>query len=76
MDDDYFIGKPINKSSFFYYDEEQKKVLPNIVSDQYKILNKNYVNNEYKKNFAKRDRIEHILQMDGIFKLWQVINYF
>jgi len=28
MDDDYFIGKPINKSQFFYYDEEQKKVVP------------------------------------------------
>ena len=26
MDDDYFIGKPIAKSDFFYYDEKQGKV--------------------------------------------------
>ena len=25
MDDDYFIGKPINKSQFFYYNEDLKK---------------------------------------------------
>ena len=58
MDDDYFIGKPINKSSFFYYDEIQRKVLPNVVSDQYKILNKNYINDEYRKLLAKKDRID------------------
>ena len=40
MDDDYFIGKPINKTKFFYYDEEQKKVLPSIVSDDFSELNK------------------------------------
>ena len=57
MDDDYFIGKPIKKSSFFYYDEKLKKVLPNVISDEYKILNKNFVNNEYNKYFDKKDRI-------------------
>ena len=40
MDDDYFIGKPIKKSDFFYYDEEQKKVLLNIVSDRFKEIKK------------------------------------
>ena len=30
MDDDYFIGKPINKTKFFYYDEKLEKVLPSI----------------------------------------------
>ena len=40
MDDDYFIGKPINKTKFFYYDEKQKKVLPSIVSDDLSELNK------------------------------------
>jgi len=43
MDDDYFIGKPIKKSDFFYYDEDQKKVLPNIVSDRFNEFNKKYI---------------------------------
>ena len=47
MDDDYFIGKPINKTKMFYYDENQKKVLPAIISDQYSELNKQDVIDEY-----------------------------
>ena len=57
MDDDYFIGKPIKKSDFFYYDEEQKKVLPNIVSDQYKELNRGFIDKQYNKLFSKKDKI-------------------
>ena len=49
MDDDYFIGKPLKKSDFFYYDEEQKKVLPNIVSDGLEVLNKEKIYREYNK---------------------------
>ena len=58
MDDDYFIGRPINKSRFFYYDEEQKKVLPNIVSDEYRELEKNFVFSEYNKYFSKINRMD------------------
>ena len=57
MDDDYFIGKKINKSQFFYYDEDQKKVLPNIVSDKFDELNKTYVYTEYNKLFKKQNKI-------------------
>ena len=58
MDDDYFIGKPIEKSHFFYYDEEQKKVIPNIISDEFAEINKNFVEKEYNKFFAKKDKID------------------
>jgi len=58
MDDDYFIGKPIKKSDFFYYDEEQKKVLPNIVSDQFKELDREYIYKEYTKLFSKKNMID------------------
>lgn len=30
MNDDYFVGKPLEKSYFFYFDEEKDKVLPYI----------------------------------------------
>ena len=57
MDDDYFIGKPLKKSDLFYYDEKQKKVLPNIVSDEFKELNKNIIYNQYNHYFLKKDKI-------------------
>ena len=57
MDDDCFIGKPIKKSDFFYYDEEQKKVLPNIVSNEFKELNKEFIYKEYNNYFSLKDKI-------------------
>ena len=57
MDDDYFIGKPINKSQFFYYDEDLKKVVPCIVSDEFHELKKNEVLKEYNKYFSIKNRI-------------------
>ena len=59
MDDDYFIGKPINKTKMFYYDEEQKKVLPAIISDQYSELNKQDVIDEYN-NLIKDAKLNKI----------------
>ena len=56
MDDDYFIGRPINKTKFFYYDEELKKVLPNIVSDQFSELSRQTINK--KSIFDKPDSID------------------
>ena len=43
MDDDYFIGKELKKSDFFYFDEKTRKVVPIIISknyNYYKIQNK------------------------------------
>ena len=37
MDDDYFIGKPLKKSDFFYYDENEKKVFPLIINTSFSI---------------------------------------
>ena len=58
MDDDYFIGKPINKSQFFYYDEEQKKVLPSIATDDISELNKDETMKEQSKLFRTRNSIK------------------
>ena len=58
MDDDYFIGKPINKSKFFYYDEKEKKVVPNIVSDEFSAIIKEEVLLEYNKLFRKINEID------------------
>ena len=39
MDDDYFIGKPLQKSNFFY--EEDGKVYPALITGDYYEMNKN-----------------------------------
>ena len=58
MDDDYFFGKPINKSQFFYYDKKQKKVLPSIISDKFNEILRNETLKEYNKLFDKRYTIK------------------
>ena len=30
MDDDFFIGKPLNKYNFFYYEQKEKRVVPSL----------------------------------------------
>ena len=40
MDDDFFIGKEIDKSEFFYYDEKEKRVLPFLLNGIFSELNR------------------------------------
>ena len=60
MDDDCFIGKPLKKSDFFYYDEEQKKVLPCVVNDLFYELDIDNINKDYNNfNFKRKDLNVH-----------------
>ena len=54
MDDDYFIGKPINKTKFFYYDENLKKVFPSIVSNQYRQIYENDISKKAKFSYPEK----------------------
>ena len=58
MDDDYFFGKPINKTKFFYYDEKQNKVLPSVVTDDFNEFNQKEINHEYNKLARRRYSIK------------------
>jgi hypothetical protein len=40
MDDDYFIGKPLKKSDFFYYDKKKKKIFPFVLTSYFRELDK------------------------------------
>jgi hypothetical protein len=40
MEDDFFIGKPLKKSDFFYYDKKTKKVVPFILTKYFSEINK------------------------------------
>ena len=58
MDDDYFFGKPIKKSDFFYYDELEKKVFPAVVTDDFTEMIKNDIINEYNKLYKRKNTIQ------------------
>jgi len=47
MEDDYFIGKKLSKDSFFYYEEDENKVVPYIISQFFMDLNKTILFNHY-----------------------------
>ena len=57
MEDDFFIGKSLRKSDFFYYDEDQKKIIPYVIAYHFSELNKTYLFNKYYKIFQKKDLI-------------------
>ena len=73
IDDDCFFGKPINKTQFFYYDEENKKVVPSVVTDDPCQLIKKNLLNEYNKLYNKRSSIKpHTFNQ---WKLSQLASY-
>jgi len=58
MDDDYFIGKPFNKSDFFYYEPNEKKVVPSLINFYFNEFNRKRVDSNYKYLFGLR-KIAH-----------------
>ena len=58
MDDDYFFGKELKKSDFFYYDEEIKKVVPFIITHDLKEIDFNETIKEYNKLFENRQSLD------------------
>jgi hypothetical protein len=58
MDDDYFFGKELKKSDFFYYDENLEKVVPFVIANDYKEIDLNETNNLYNKIFERRKELD------------------
>ena len=58
MDDDYFFGKELKKSDFFYYDENINKVVPFIITHDFKEMDLNETNNLYNKIFQRRKELD------------------
>ena len=57
MEDDCFIGKPLKKSDFFYYDENKRKIFPLIINTSFKEINKSEVYNNYNNLFNMKEII-------------------
>ena len=57
MDDDYFIGKALKKSDFFYYDENKKAVIPYIISTIFLEMNKTFIKSRFNELFKIKDSL-------------------
>ena len=57
MEDDYFFGKKISKNQFFYYDFNQKKIVPYVISNKFYYINKTDVLNNYYELFKRKETI-------------------
>ena len=57
MEDDFFIGKPLKKSDFFYYDIKEKKIFPYLLTSRFNKLNKTLILNQYYNMFKNKDSI-------------------
>ena len=66
MDDDYFIGKPLLKTDFFYFNEKEKKVVPYIISTKFFVMNKTFILNRYNELF----KIKEFLQPHSSKAFW------
>ena len=64
MDDDYFIGQPLNKSDFFYFDERDKKVRPCIINYYFNELKVQKSKSTYNDLLSQKDKI-HPLSYKG-----------
>ena len=57
LDDDYFFGKPLFKSQFFYYHEKEQKIFPYVLNSKIRIMNKTYLFDNYYKLLKEKDLI-------------------
>ena len=69
MDDDYFIGKPLNKSDFFYV--QNNTVVPAIIATDYYVHTSKTFLGEY--NYIKNNLEKYRTQSSGIF-MYSVYN--
>ena len=79
MDDDYFIGKPLNKSNFFY--EENGKVYPAIVTRDYYELSKSDLQSQIDAIYKKSKIVDshtpngfNIMQKDSLLFLYDILG--
>ena len=57
MDDDYFFGDSLKKWDFFYFDEKIQKVVPHIITSDFKEMDYNETINKYNKLFSLREKL-------------------
>lgn len=64
MEDDFFIGRSLKKTDFFYYEEKKEKVVPFIITNYFQVLNKTEILMNYNKLFSNKNYL-HPHSYDG-----------
>ena len=76
IEDDFFIGKPLKKSDFFYYDENEKKVSPFLINMYFNELNKTNIISQYYKIYKEKDSIHPHSNIGWWFSIYSTNKYF
>ena len=76
LEDDFFIGKSLKKTDFFYYDKKQKKVLPFLLTNYFQELNKSNLIEKYYKLYKIRDNILSHSSIGWWFSIYSTNKYF
>ena len=76
FDDDFFVGKELNKSNFFYYDEKEKRVVPSVLSSQFSELNRETINYKYNYFVKKKDNYTSQCFMAWVLSLLSTEKFF
>ena len=76
MEDDFFIGKPLKKYDFFYYDSFTKKVFPYIITKHFHERNKSELINKYNNLYKKIDFIHPHSGEGWWLSIYNTENYF
>jgi hypothetical protein len=76
IEDDFFIGKPLKKSDFFYYDENEKKVSPFLLNMYFNELNKTNIISQYYKIYKEKDSFHPHSNIGWWFSIYSTDKYF
>ena len=76
MEDDFFIGKPLRKNDFFYYDKKDNKIYPYIITKYFYKLNVSEVIIEYNNLFKKKDSFHPHSSFGWWLSIYSTNKYF
>ena len=76
MEDDYFIGKELKKSDFFYYDFEKNEIYPYVVNTIYFEMDKENILKKQKKMYKMRKSIKPHSNFGWNFSIMNTDKYF
>ena len=76
MDDDFFIGKEIEKTEFFYYDEKEKRVVPCLLNNIFTVINRQQKLAQYWSVFKTKDTLAPQCFMAWILSLYSTEKFF
>jgi len=76
MEDDFFIGKPLKKKDFFYYDEIKKKIFPYLLTKYFNEMNKTQILDEYTRLFNIKNSINPHSRLGWWLSIYSTDKYF